>query len=102
MVVGQGKITRGSATAAEPICDQIFELLKVVDIGNVLTSGISALTKRQADQLKAAMARTMMDVFKAAYQHEILLRCSHVTKSPPRLSAQELLRCSHVTENSRR
>ena len=73
MVVEKHKISRAAATAAEPVCEQIKELLKVVDIGNVLTSGISALTKHQADQLKAAMARTMLDVFKAAYQQEILL-----------------------------
>lgn len=58
------------------------QMMKVVDLENVVQKGTNALTLEQKGMLNGMMGRTMQDVFKSAYQNDVLFRycpCSHFT-----------------------
>jgi hypothetical protein len=74
-LVEKRRIDRVGAVEAEPICKQIAEMMKVVDLSNVIHGGTSALTPEQIAMLNGMLGRTMQDVFRSAYQTSVLFRC---------------------------
>eukprot|EP00241_Pyramimonas_parkeae_P003307 CAMPEP_0114231166 /NCGR_PEP_ID=MMETSP0058-20121206/3883_1 /TAXON_ID=36894 /ORGANISM="Pyramimonas parkeae, CCMP726" /LENGTH=784 /DNA_ID=CAMNT_0001342465 /DNA_START=568 /DNA_END=2921 /DNA_ORIENTATION=+ len=72
VLVDKKKISRTAAVSAEPICEQLKQMMKVVDLENVVQKGTNALTLEQKGMLNGMMGRTMQDVFKSAYQNDVL------------------------------